>query len=472
MGAARRLIGQFISNIPTSPGQSRYSVCDRRELLRSPRLRTLHSTTADDRSQVEGSMIGHSVCDGRTKVQVSSVIGALSRWTYLLNMFHVSNLRFTEADVSDVIGGKKAKTASRTRRATVPAKRPNIDYQLPLLDSPLQSGVQSDRKFLAFPFFDLSKTPRRKNLKYQEATGDESIVVEVKAVDGNGIATIYDRDMLLYIASLLQQRVKTNPEIANDHKNRENRTFTFTLSDFCEATSRSRGSGYDRVEDIVERLRTTSIRTTIRTSGERTRGWFNWLSEGTYVKSREDSDEGGTFVCVVLCEWLHKAILQDGDMLAIPDTYFYLGPIERRLYDLAHVQCIQGTPWHTTIGTLHGKTGSDMAVRQFKSYLQKVGTTGLPEYEFVILDEYETTDRRTAGRPSVANQKVIVRTRTTPFILEMKASRKGKAPRKSSQARSLTQDAQTGVTPLFDCIDRCPERGEISNDVESEKPAG
>jgi plasmid replication initiation protein len=86
-------------------------------------------------------------------------------------------------------------------------------------------------------------------------------VVEVKAVDGNGIATIYDRDMLLYIASLLQQRVKTNPEIANDHKNRENRTFTFTLSDFCEATSRSRGSGYDRVEDIVERLRTTSIRT-------------------------------------------------------------------------------------------------------------------------------------------------------------------------------------------------------------------
>ena len=215
-------------------------------------------------------------------------------------MFHVSNQRFTEAAVSNVIVGKKAKTASRTRPATVPERRSNVDYQLPLLDSPLQSGVQSDRKFLAFPFFDLSKTPRRKNLKYQEATGDESIVVEVKAVDGNEIATIYDRDMLLYIASLLQQRVKTNPEIANDHKNRENRTFTFTLSDFCEATSRSRGSGYDRVEDIVERLRTTSIRTTIRTGGERTRGWFNWLSEGTYVKSREDSDEGGTFVCVVL----------------------------------------------------------------------------------------------------------------------------------------------------------------------------
>jgi len=331
------------------------------------------------------------------------------------------------------------------------------DYQLPLLDSPLQTGVQSDRKFLAFPFFDLSKAPRRRNLKYQEVTGDESIVVEVKAVDGNGIATIYDRDMLLYIASLLQQRVKTNPEIVNDHKNRENRTFTFTLSDFCEATSRSRGSGYDRVEDIVERLRTTSIRTTIRTGGERTRGWFNWLSEGTYVKSREDNDEGGTFVCVVLCEWLHKAILQDGDMLAIPDTYFYLGPIERRLYDLAHVQCVQGTQWLTTIGTLHAKTGSDMAVRQFKSYLQKVGTSGLPEYEILILNEYEASERRTAGRPSVANQKVLVQTRTTPFVLEMKASRKGKVPRKSSKARSQEPATEAELPPLLDYIDRAPE---------------
>jgi plasmid replication initiation protein len=440
-----------------SPRDRACSVYDGRRQKELSLFRETAGCAAAARSAAEKAVMRNSVCNGRTKVQISSVIGALPRWTDLLDMFQAGNLRFMGADVSDVIVGKKARTASGTRRAAVPAKRSSTDYQLPLLDSPLQSGVQSDRKFLAFPFFDLSKTPRRKNLKYQETAGDESIVVEVKAVDGNGIATIYDRDMLLYIASLLQQRVKTNPDIANDHKNRENRTFTFTLSDFCEATSRSRGSGYDRVEDIVERLRTTSIRTTIRTGGERTRGWFNWLSEGTYVKSREDSDEGGTFVCVVLCEWLHKAILQDGDMLAIPDTYFYLGPIERRLYDLAHVQCVQGVPWHTTIGTLHGKTGSDMAVRQFKSYLQKVGTTGLPEYEIVILDEYETAERRSAGRPSVANQKVIVRTRTTPFVLEMKASRKGKAPRRAGPGRSSTQDAETVMPPLLDYIDRCPE---------------
>jgi plasmid replication initiation protein len=440
-----------------SPRDRACSVYDGRRRKELSWFRETVGCAAAAQPAAEKAVMRNSVCDGRTKVQISSVIGALPRWTDLLDMFQAGSPRFMGADVSDVIVGKKARTASGARRAAVPAKRSSTDYQLPLLDSPLQSGVQSDRKFLAFPFFDLSKTPRRKNLKYQETAGDESIVVEVKAVDGNGIATIYDRDMLLYIASLLQQRVKTNPDIANDHKNRENRTFTFTLSDFCEATSRSRGSGYDRVEDIVERLRTTSIRTTIRTGGERTRGWFNWLSEGTYVKSREDSDEGGTFVCVVLCEWLHKAILQDGDMLAIPDTYFYLGPIERRLYDLAHVQCVQGTPWHTTIGTLHRKTGSDMAVRQFKSYLQKVGTTGLPEYEIVILDEYETAERRSAGRPSVANQKVIVRTRTTPFVLEMKASRKGKAPRRAGPGQSSTQDAKAVMPPLLDYIDRCPE---------------
>jgi hypothetical protein len=86
--------------------------------------------------------------------------------------------------------------------------------------------------------------------------------------------------------------------------------------------------------------------------------------------------------------------------------------------------------WHTTIGALQARAGSDMLVRQFKAYLSEVGERGLPDYEVVLLAEFEkpadTGGKKRGGRPSVAYQKVIVRRRTTPFELADKKSSKGK----------------------------------------------
>ena len=136
------------------------------------------------------------------------------------------------------------------------------------LDSPLHSGVHSERRFLAYPFFDLTRIPRRHRIEYRETLGGEHVEVEVTSA--KGIATIYDRDLLVYVGSLLRQRIQDNPEISRNPKNADHRTFHFSLHDFCEATSRSRGDGYERIEQVVERLRATLIRTTIRAGGERT----------------------------------------------------------------------------------------------------------------------------------------------------------------------------------------------------------
>jgi hypothetical protein len=317
------------------------------------------------------------------------------------------------------------------------------------LDCPLHAGVHSERKFLAYPFFDLTKAPRRQEMQYLEVLPDGDRV-DIRVNAPTGIATIYDRDLLLYIGSLTRQRILANPDILNDPRNVDHRTFLFTANDFCEATSRSNGDGYDRIEQIVERLRTTNIRTTVRAGGERTRGWFNWLGEGTYVKTRED-DESDGFVCAVLCEWLFKAIIRNGDMLAIPEAYFHLGPIERRLYDLAYVECC-GNEWHTTVGALQARAGSDMLVRQFKAYLVRVGKS-LPEYEVLLMDEFEkpaeTGAQKRGGRPSVANQRVIVRPRTTAFELTDLLLSKGKpVPTKKPRTKPKRAARKRSAAPL------------------------
>jgi hypothetical protein len=317
------------------------------------------------------------------------------------------------------------------------------------LDSPLHSGVHSERRFLAYPFFDLTRIPRRHRIDYRETLGGEHVEVEVTSA--KGIATIYDRDLLVYVGSLLRQRIQDNPELSRNPKNADHRTFHFSLHDFCEATSRSRGDGYERIDQVVERLRATLIRTTIRAGGERTRGWFSWLTDGTYVRTRDDDEdrEGNAHVCAVLCEWLFKAILRDGDLLAIPPNYFQLAPIERRLYDLAHVQCDGGDQWMTTIGLLQAKTGSDMLARHFKTYLSNVGATGLPDYEIVLLDEYEQPEKRGRGRPSAALQKVIIRPKDTPFVLGDKVSRRGK----SAALKPARQPRKRKLPPLLDYLE-------------------
>jgi plasmid replication initiation protein len=56
--------------------------------------------------------------------------------------------------------------------------------------------------------------------------GDRGIAIEIKAIEGSGIATIYDKDMILYVASLIVQ------DLANRGEPR--REYRFSVNDFFE----------------------------------------------------------------------------------------------------------------------------------------------------------------------------------------------------------------------------------------------
>lgn len=90
-----------------------------------------------------------------------------------------------------------------------------------IMDSPLLADVRGDRSLMAFPFFALSKGKWTKPLAYDNGTVSIEIVPTAK-----GAATIYDKEIVLYIASLMIARLEAGEEVAQE--------FHFTAHDlFC-----------------------------------------------------------------------------------------------------------------------------------------------------------------------------------------------------------------------------------------------
>jgi plasmid replication initiation protein len=144
-------------------------------------------------------------------------------------------------------------------------RRPVVQLDLPvILDSPLMKAVHSDRYLLEYPFFDLSKTAKRKRLAFS----DGPVTIEVKAIEGQGVATIFDRDMIMYVASLMVQKIEAGENPGRD--------FVFSGRDFCLVSGRDTGGdSYDLLSKTVERLKGTVIKTNIETGGCGVDGYFS-----------------------------------------------------------------------------------------------------------------------------------------------------------------------------------------------------
>ncbi len=71
---------------------------------------------------------------------------------------------------------------------------------------------------MAFPFFALSKNAWMKPLTYDHAT----VSIEVRS-SASGVATIYDKKIVLYIASLMAAKLEAGENVEQD--------FIFTAHD-------------------------------------------------------------------------------------------------------------------------------------------------------------------------------------------------------------------------------------------------
>ena len=100
--------------------------------------------------------------------------------------------------------------------------------QLGLFDSPLRGDVSNDRRMMVWGFFALDTS--RKSM--DPIVYDDGLRrIEVKP-SYSGMANVVDKDFIIYIASLMREKMEKGERPAQK--------FTFTANDFCRVSDQGR----------------------------------------------------------------------------------------------------------------------------------------------------------------------------------------------------------------------------------------
>jgi len=255
-----------------------------------------------------------------------------------------------------------------------------------------EASPKDDMASMEHPIFSLSSRPDMRELEYEHA-GQRLRVVP----SGKGLATILDKDILLYCISKLVHDLNRGIDVGP--------TVELTAHEVMVGTNwRTTAASYQRFEDALVRLRGTTIVTDIRTGAEvQTRGFG--LIEAFEIDRR---DEGGalspfgrmTKVRVTVSDWTLRAI-KGMEVLSISGDYFRLRrPLERRIYEIArkHVG-EQERPFVIRVETLQKKVGSNSPLKKFRYFLREIIADGhVPDYDLAFDGERVIMTRKGRGR--------------------------------------------------------------------------
>ncbi|MDI7776331.1 replication initiator protein A [Asticcacaulis sp. EMRT-3] len=258
---------------------------------------------------------------------------------------------------------------------------PTLDFFIPLLnDVPLKD----QREIMERPFFSLQKRKRLKPIEYTSPDGDTWVKVE--AMPAYGMATIWDADILIWAATALN-RMKAQG--VNDLP----RTLRTTTYDLLRAIKRDTGGkAYQELQAALQRLETTSIRTSLRAPTRRTEAQFGWLDGWTLEVDQATGQPRG--MTLTLSNWVYEGIVNEKSLLTMHQDYFLLtGGLERALYRIARKHAgVQPEGWLCRIELLHEKTGSDSPPKEFNRMLRKiVERNSLPDYDLTLTTTQDGT---------------------------------------------------------------------------------
>ena len=251
---------------------------------------------------------------------------------------------------------------------------PTLDFFIPLLnDVPLKD----QREIMERPFFSLQKRKRLKPIEYPSPDGDTWVKVE--AMPAYGMATIWDADILIWAATALN-RMKAQG--VNDLP----RTLKTTTYDLLRAIKRDTGGkAYQELQAALQRLETTSIRTSLRAPTRRTEAQFGWLDGWTLEVDQATGQPRG--MTLTLSNWVYEGIVNEKSLLTMHPDYFLLtGGLERALYRIARKHAgVQPDGWLCRVEVLREKTGSDSPPKEFNRMLRKiVERNSLPDYDLSL----------------------------------------------------------------------------------------
>jgi Replication initiator protein A len=256
------------------------------------------------------------------------------------------------------------------------------------------AALKGDRASMEHPIFSLSKKPDMKTRRYDNGTSWAEVRPGAK-----GLATVFDRDILIYCISQLVAAMNDGRPISH--------TLRLRAHDLLIATNRdTSGRGYLQLREAFERLQGTQIATNIITGGKETFDVFSLIDRARIV--RETRDGRMQEAEIVLSDWVFQAVAAE-EVLTIDRRYFQLAkPLERRLYELARKHVGQQTSFKIGLEKLRNKSGSQSTIKEFRRLLQTIIEADathdhMPGYSF-ILDGDMVEIRAKVGAPSSASR--------------------------------------------------------------------
>lgn len=253
-------------------------------------------------------------------------------------------------------------------KTLVPVRHPQKDF---FVADILDVSIKDDLASMEHPLFALKAGDMR--VKTYERNGNS---VTVQPGHG-GCATIHDKDIWIYCISQMVEAMNRGREV--------NKTVRFTAYDFLTATNRdTSGRAYERMAEAMARLRNTGIETNIETAGQRERRGFGLVESWRVV----EKTSGGRMVAVEVTfpDWLIRSVTARHVLTLSPDYFRIRKPIDRRIYELARKHCGRQRQWQCSVETLHQKSGSADAVRNFRVAIKALAASDdLPDYS-VSLD--------------------------------------------------------------------------------------
>lgn len=244
-------------------------------------------------------------------------------------------------------------------------------------------AMKDDGATMEAPIFTLSTKPDLSTWSWKSKDGNRSIEVYPSV---KGRATQFDKDVLIYVTSQMTEALNRGRADA------KNRVVRFVVYDYLVSTNKpTGGKEYQRLEGAFERLRGTTIKTDIKTGGQRVKEGFGLIDRWKIIEKSPD-DEKMIAIEVTLSEWLYNAI-QAHEVLTIHPDYFRLRkPLERRLYELARKHCGHQASWKIGLELLQDKAGSKCSLREFRRMVRDIQQAGtLPEYRMALSDSDDVT---------------------------------------------------------------------------------
>ena len=240
-------------------------------------------------------------------------------------------------------------TETPARSPLLPARHPVQDF---FICDVTDAIPKDDMGSMEHPIFSLSTKPDVHIREYEHKGTKVTIIPSAL-----GLATIHDKDILIYCISQLVAKMNTGVPLQ--------KTLQLKAYDLLVSTNRNTdGRGYEQLVGALDRLSGTRIKTNIKTGDKEELDGFGLIESWKII--RQTSSGRMTELRITLSDWVFNAVTAR-EILTLSRDYFRLRkPIERRIYELARKHCGQQDEWLISLELLKKKCGSASEDYEFR----------------------------------------------------------------------------------------------------------